>query len=283
MKKNISIAVALLFAFGGVGSAIAQTDGTTSVDATVTTTSVSPAPTGVDDLPPKRPLPPTGVRPAIRDARAELESRGVRKDTRDMRGEIRDVRGDLKDMRGDIKGSREEMEARVKELRASSTAVRANIKDEQQKKRLELARKQTEMINKRLEAAIGRVQKLSNRVSERLAKLEADGVDVTVSREHIAEAKTKLDEALTKAAAVKLAIEIAFASATPKDAMKDVQEAVRDAAKTIQEAHRHVALAISTVKPGLNKPRPATTRPAVVAPVDTTTSTTPADTATATQ
>ena len=45
--------------------------------------------------------------------------------------------------------------------------------------------------------------------------------------------------------------------------MKDLEALVKDASKTINEAHRHVALAISSLKPGLNKPRPATTTPAV--------------------
>src|SRR3989344_3663529 len=171
-----------------------------------------------------------------------------------------------------FRDTRTEMEAREKELRASTTAARINMKDEAQKKRLEIARKQTELVTKRLEAAIERVQKLSDRVTERLNKLEAEGVNVTVSRGHIAEAKVKLEEARTKNAAVKLAIETIFASATasttPKDSFKKVQELVKDTVRSIQEAHRHVALAISSVKPGLNKPRPATTTPA------TTTSTT---------
>ena len=122
-----------------------------------------------------------------------------------------------------------------------------------------------------MEAAIDRVQKLSDRVSEKLNSLEKEGVDVSVSRSHIADAKTKLDEARIKAATLKLTIETAFANVianvsstttlgtAPKNAMKDVQEAVKEVAKVIQEAHKHVALSISTVKPGQNKPRPAAT------------------------
>lgn len=167
--------------------------------------------------------------------------------------------------------SREEMEARAKALRASTTAANQKIKDGALKKRIEVARKQTELVSKRLEAAIARVQKLSERVAERLTKLEAEGVNTTISRGHLAEAKTKLDEARIKATALKLVIETAFANVTvnasstttpgtaPKNAMKEVQEAVKEVTKVIQEAHKHVALSISTVKPGQNKPRQATT------------------------
>lgn len=170
--------------------------------------------------------------------------------------------------------NREQMERRAMELRASTTAARANIKDAAEKRRLEIARKQTELISKRLEAAIVRVQKLSDRVAERLNKLEADGVNVTVSRDYISQAKTKLEEARTKAAAVKLAIETAFASTTPKEAMKGVQDSLKDATKTIHEAQRSVAGAISSAKPGLNRARATTTTSTTVVPVSTSTNAT---------
>ena len=256
MNKNIGIALVVLFALGAI-SASAETTGTT-IAGSVTTTN-----TGTVGLPPRPPMPP-----AFRDTRTEMEAR-----EKVLRQTQQASFGDrAKEMRGEVKNTREEMEARAKALRASTAAARINMKDEAQKKRLEIARKQTELVTKRLEAAIERVQKLSDRVTERLNKLEAEGVNVTVSRGHIAEAKVKLEEARTKTAAVKLAIETIFASATasttPKDSFKKVQELVKDTVRSIQEAHRHVALAISSVKPGLNKPRPATTTPA------TTTSTT---------
>lgn len=233
MNKNISIALVALFAFAGI-TASAQTGGTTSANTGTTITNTTAGATGTVGLPPK----PT----------------------------------------------REQMEARAKELRQKSQttfgekarlgatttgAMKANrgeMKDEQQKKRLEKASKKMEMVSKRLEIAIERVQKLSDRVAERLTKLEADGVITTVSRGHLAEAKAKLDEARAKSSAVKLSIKTALsagASATAsstaqKNVMKDVEEAVKSATKVIQEAHKHVALAISTVKPGQNKPHVAT-------------------------
>ncbi|HAS84506.1 MAG TPA: hypothetical protein DCS23_00310 [Candidatus Yonathbacteria bacterium] len=279
MNKNISIALVALFALGAV-SASAQTAVTTSADATVTTTNTSVTGAGMVGLPPKQPfygqpMPQLTPEAAIK-ARMEMEAREralragatVPKQTQGATFGERARLGAT--TTAAMKANREEMERRAKEMRASTTALRAKIQDERLKKRLEIARKQTELINKRLEAAIERVQKLSERVTERLTKLEVEGVTTTVSRGHIAEAKTKLDEARTKVAGIKVAIENAFAVATaeatasatpstaPKNAMKEVQALVKDVAKTIQEAHKHVALAISTVKPGLNKPRPAT-------------------------
>lgn len=206
----------------------------------------------------------TGGTPCFDEATGVNRCKEVRQDINTARKDIRASTTQIrKDVRIEMKDNRAEMEARAKDKRVEVEKKRAEIKDEQQKKRLEIARKQTELVTRRLEAAIERVQKLSDRVSERLTKLEANGVNTTVSRGHIAEAKTKLDEARTKTAAVKLAVETALASATasstPKDAMKNVQSLVKDTANTIQEAHRHVALSISTIKPGINKPRPATT------------------------
>lgn len=274
MNRNINIALVALFALGAV-SASAETNLTTSADVSITTTSMSPT-TGAVGLPPKPPLPGAGVLPGATNTHAEMEARekALRQTQQSTFGDrakaFRATTTEMsKEMRGEMKDNREEMEKRAKEMRESSRVERKDMKDEQKKERLEKASKKMEVVDKRLDAAIARVQKLSDRVSERLTKFEAEGVNVTVSRGHLAEAKVKLDEARTKAATVRLSIETALASGvsstTPsaerKDVMKNVQEAVKGAAKIIQEAQRHVALAISSAKPGLNKPRPATTTP----------------------
>lgn len=306
MNKNIGIALLALLAFTGV-TANAQTDGTTSVDATVTTTNATTGATETVGLPPKptlygqprQPLPPTGVRPGVPNTREAMEAREkalragvtVPKQTQGATfGEKARLGATttpaMRDAREGRQENREEMEKRAKEMRKEVEKKRGEIKDEQMKKRLEIARKKTELVSMRLEQAIARVQKLSDRVAERLTKLEAEGVIADVSRGHLADAKTKLDEARTKAAGVKVAIETAFITATlnagatttpgtaPKNVMKETQEAVREAAKVIQEAHKHVALAISTVKPGQNKPRPATTTPTTTTPATTSAETT---------
>ncbi|PIQ36050.1 MAG: hypothetical protein COW60_00470 [Candidatus Yonathbacteria bacterium CG17_big_fil_post_rev_8_21_14_2_50_43_9] len=278
MNKNISIALLTLLAFTGV-TASAQTAVTTSADATVTTTNTSITGARTVGLPPK---------PLTRDemeARAKALRSGATSPKQTQGASFGEKARLGATTTAAMKANREGMERRAKEMRASTTALRAKIQDEQLKRRFEQARKHTELVNRRLEAAIERVQKLSDRVAERLTILEAEGITTTVSRGHLAEAKTKLDEALTKVAGIKIAIENAFATATaeattsttpsttPKNAMKEVQALVKDVAKTIQEAHRHVALSISTVKPGLNKPRPATTTPANTGTTTTATTT----------
>ena len=273
MNKNISIVLAVLFAFaGGFNWASAQTTEATSATEVVPASGIA-----IDEPGAQKP------KPTPYQTREQMEART--KAPRQTQGTSFGEKARLgATTTAAMKANREEMEKRAKEMRADVEKKRATIMDEQKKKRLEIARKQTELINKRLEQAIARVQKLSDRVAERLTKLEAEGVTTTVSRGHLAEAKTKLDEARAKAAGVKVAIETAFAGAiatasstpgtAPKNAMKEVQGAVKEVAKLIQEAHKHVALAISTVKPGLNKPRTATTTPTTTAPATTSATTT---------
>lgn len=272
MNKKINIALIALLAFGAM-SASAQTatdsTGTASTDAaTVTTTNTTTGTTGTVGLPPKPILVP-GIRPMITVPKQTQGStfgeraKALRATTTEIRKDIKDLRGEIKDKRGEIKDAKKENREEIKEK------IKEN-KDKLAEKRLEIAKKQAELIIKRLNTAIERVQKLSNRVAERLTKLEAEGVTATVSRGHLADAKTKLDEATAQSATIKVAIETALASATPKEELKKVQDLVKATTKVIQEAHKHVALAISTVKPGLNKPRPATT----TSPVATTTTAT---------
>lgn len=204
----------------------------------------------------------------IQNLRAEI--RGMRPGTLgatstiwNMAGQPRELRAsttaEIKDMRGQIFDMRQQMHDEAQSIRASTTAMRTSIKDEAQKARFDAAHKQTDLVNARLSAAIDRIQTIIERTSTALDNYATQGVDVTASRASLADAATKLDTARTQAAAISLAIESAFASATPKTGLDAVQPLVKGAIQTIQDAHRSIAEAISLVKPGLN----ATSTPAV--------------------
>lgn len=316
MNKNISfafIAFIALLAFTGV-TASAQTGAITGVDASVGTTSISGVVTTGTDTPGVTEKRQHGALPIRSEARLEMDGKRIKMEAREgemrtgtttprqtqgatfgekARGTIGDPDFDLRnkarvDMRLELKDDRIKMEMRTKELRASTTEMQNKIKDKAQKKRLEQARHQVEVVDMRIGKAIERVQKLHDRVLERLNKIEAAGVDVSASRGHLALAKAKIEEATTKAAGVKLAIETAFASitavaststapgTTAQNAMKAVQEAVREVSKTLQEAHHHVVLAVSTLKPSnsgpgsINSGRKATSSTVVPASATTT-------------
>lgn len=151
------------------------------------------------------------------------------------------------------------------------------------------AQKQIELVTGRIDAAIARVQKLSDRVSQRLDVLEKTGYDVSASRAFIVEANATLNDARAKVAGIAPQTAIiatgtasstdatvtAPAVTTPKEALNNVRALVKDIITTLQSAHRSVAEAISSIKPGQNKIAPtvaATSTPA--ATVDTTSTTT---------
>lgn len=123
-------------------------------------------------------------------------------------------------------------------------------------KRLEAARKQLTMTTARLNAALDRVQTLADRTNSRLLKLSTEGGNVAVSRQYLANAKVKLDEARAKIAIAKAAGDAALTATQPTKnnaAMKKVESFVKDATKTIQAAQNLVAKAIANLKPGYNK------------------------------
>lgn len=232
MKKNISIALAITFAFGGFNWVSAQT---TATGATGTA--------------------PTGIRQPLRDARAEMEAR-----TKALRASStmiqKNLRGEIRDERGNLRASTTEMRSNY---RASTTEMVARGKAMAETKQREAAKKQAAMIMNRIDAAIDRVQKLSDRTSARLDKFASTGVNVSSSRGHLAEAKMKLDEARAKSAVIKTAIDAALASQTPKDSMKSVETLVKNETKVLQDAQRHVSQAISSIKSGRDNERHATT------------------------
>ena len=271
MKKNINIAIVVFFAFGAM-SASAQTAGTEGRMYSGGTPCFDES-TGKYVCDPATGVRPTAPHTETKGSRAEADAKAKAlrqtqqasfgEKARDMRSERKDMRASttaaIKDMRGEMKINREEMEARAKALRASTTAVLIDMKDQAMKKRLEIAHKRTDFVNARLVAAINRMQTLANRMSTALDNLATKGVNVDASRAKIANARLKLDEARTKAAAIKLAIETAFARATLKIELDKVQPLIKDEEETIQAAHHFIAEAISLVKPGLNKQEQATT------------------------
>lgn len=252
MNKKISIAITTLFVLSG-GIANAQTADTLITGITNNDSAVSS---------PKLPLLNTpsapALRPEIRDFRQE--NNGARKDIRDEAMKAKnEIRNQKIDNRVDAKDLRKETGDKIKILHASTTEVRATIKDEAQATRLEIAKKQASLVGKRLDSAVDRVQKLSDRVSIALNNLDTKGIDVSLSRARISASKIKLDEARAKVVIVKTSIEASFSSQNLKESLMTTNSLVKDASKSIQDAHDNVAKAISLVKPGQNKPLPATT------------------------
>lgn len=143
----------------------------------------------------------------------------------------------------------EKKEKKDRELKNEEERGEVKVKKDERN-----SQKQVELVVKRVESAIERVQKLSDRVSERLNKLEADGFDVNTSRAYLTEATKKLDNARVKVSTLKMNTVITLATTTQMYDSKNIKSSVKDIIKVIQVAHKNVAQAILSAKPGQNKP-----------------------------
>jgi len=274
MNKNIGIALVALFAFGAF-TASAQTAGTTAVGtapATMAGAADVVITTGLQ-VAPKPPVLPTMKgdfsRPpqmrnniaSPRDA-ATGQASGKKQTQGATFGEK--ANGSIGDPDFDLRNkARPGMSTSSTEGKKGLNAV--NVKqargtkdvDNQAVERKEAAKKQSMVIVQRIDTAIVRVQKLAERTASRIDKIAAQGGDVTISRGHLANAKVKLDEARAKSAVIKSAIDAALSSQNPKDSIKSIEPLIKDITKVIQGAQHNVSLAISTLKPGENRPFPA--------------------------
>ncbi len=185
---------------------------------------------------------------------------------KDVRGQIRVLQASTTEARKEIQDNRrmfqasttearKEIRDRERMLQASTTEMRKKIqdrtnaiKDVAQKKRIERAHQQAHLVGIRLDTATDRIQKISDRVSLALDTLEAKGSDVSISRSHLASAKTNLDEARTKTITVKFEVTTALASQTPKEGLLATEPLIKEAVKNIQDAQNEISQAISIIK-----------------------------------
>ncbi len=231
MKKNIFI-VSTLFLAGVAISVNAQTANTgVSSSSTVLDTSTSSS-TSISSE--KRQYKPTQI------------------ERKTQRGVDQTVQAEKKYMRNDIKNER-------KDARGDMKDARKEVRDEQRGDRLEAFKRYVEITIKRLEAWVDREKKLIERVTSRIDKLASQNVDVTVARRHIKEATEKLTVAQAKIADIKLIPMPVIDATTTDKPLKDTKEKilnlVKEAKKAVQEAHKHISIAVSSLKPGTNKDR----------------------------
>ncbi|MEK7081397.1 MAG: hypothetical protein AAB888_00340 [Patescibacteria group bacterium] len=132
---------------------------------------------------------------------------------------------------------------------------RTAVKEKVDAKRRAQIEQIAERTIKRLVAAVERLEKLSDRLESRLDKLSAGGVDVSKSKELLAEARAKIAEAKAKIDEAKAEIRSAMSVESPKEAFQKVREITGAANKKIKEAHKALVEVIrsANAKGGLNK------------------------------
>ena len=175
----------------------------------------------------------------------------------------------------DIKDKMMEKKENIKERIASSTEEMRNKMEERknqaEKRKDEMRDKIRERISnfmdnmiKRYNAAIGRLDKLATRIDSRIKKLEAEGIDETVSKDLLVTAKAKIEIAKISVSTIANVASTTTASTTDlKTSFPGLKSALEKAKKDIMAAHRALIDVVKNIKPGRNKDdKHATTTPA---------------------
>lgn len=110
----------------------------------------------------------------------------------------------------------------------------------------------------RLRAVVTSLTNISNRVTSRIEKLNASGVDTTEAAVAVGLAKEALTNASTEIDAVVLAYKTMQASENPREEFTNVQNAVNKVKDSLKLAHKYLEEAIRALK-GLSPQDTATT------------------------
>ena len=160
-------------------------------------------------------------------AKAELEAK--------RKAEAAEKRDTIK---SNIDAKREAIKSEVEERREN---VKEKIKD-----RLD---KFIQNIIERFTAAINRLEKLSDRINSRIAKLEADGADMTKSKTLMVEAEAKIEVAKASVTLIKID-ETASTTAALKTSFPDLKAKIEKAKSDIKAAHAALVEVVISLKPG---------------------------------
>ena len=118
----------------------------------------------------------------------------------------------------------------------------------------------TDKVIKRFEAALERLEKLATRIESRIAKMEAEGIDVVEAKELLLAAEAKIEIAKTSVAEISLPLQDVISdTGTTTAAIKGKYESLRaeivKAKEDIKAAHAALVEVILNLKPGFNKIR----------------------------
>lgn len=182
----------------------------------------------------------------IKDGRMQLHE-----DIKLERGEMHaDIQGDREAMRADIKDSdktpeerKTERETFKKEVEAKKIEFRANIKE----KRTEFRMKAKEILVERFQNAIQKLEDIQARVASRIAKVKAEGKDITSAETALTNSKAKLEAAKAKLAEVKAILPSTDAEVTA-DLFEKIKVGTREAQDLLKESRSELKNAIDVLK-----------------------------------
>ncbi len=208
-------------------------------------------------------------------AKAELDLRKKELEERreSLKEEMEEKRENLKkEMEEKREGAKEELETRKETLKDKME----ERKDGALTKIQERLKKFNENVIERFEAAVERLEKLAQRIDSRIAKMEAENIDVKGAKDLMVVAKLKIETAKTSISGIDFESEvIASSTATTTVAFKKDFESLKlqiEKAKTdIKAAHAALVDVINSLKPGLNKKGTSTSATSTATTTATTT------------
>lgn len=108
-----------------------------------------------------------------------------------------------------------------------------------------------EVTMARFEAGINRLNILADRIESRIAKIEAEGIEMTESRELLASARAKINEASELMLKIELTSETNYDDKTEtSEAFKGLQTQIQEARRAIVSAHSALIDVVVSIKPG---------------------------------
>ncbi|MBY0538431.1 hypothetical protein K2P47_03465 [Patescibacteria group bacterium] len=100
-------------------------------------------------------------------------------------------------------------------------------------------------MSNRMDSAVARLQNVTDRLSSRLTKMEAEGKDVSAARTELALAQTKLDEAKRRLATIDTEVNAFVGSATPRENWVNLRNTYLTTREVIVAAHQSILATIN--------------------------------------
>jgi hypothetical protein len=181
--------------------------------------------------------------------RAEIQAEIDTASTPQERQAVRnDARIEREAMRTAALEKREAMRVRAKEMRDTIKEKRDELAvaiatDVGKRLKVHLERVLTRIANA-LETFVG----ISERINNKLAELEANGIETARAAAAASVAEQKIAEAADALGAARVVFNTMLESDTPRDYIEDVRAAIRNAIEAVQNAHRSLTEALQELK-----------------------------------
>ncbi|MBL4644285.1 MAG: hypothetical protein JKX80_00275 [Candidatus Pacebacteria bacterium] len=194
-----------------------------------------------------------GERGEIRDdakiRRDEIKAELDAADTPEARKEIlKAARKERDEMRKDALEKREEFRGRAKDLRSDLKEHRKEFRSEIKTEVGQRIKAHLEGILNRVSNALEKFTDILDRVNNKLAELEANGVDTTDATRAAAIAEQAIQDASSTLADARTVFERALASDNPREFIDEMKAAVRTATEAVKDAHKALKDALKELR-----------------------------------